>query len=264
MSNENGGGDPSSAESAVADAVNGGGTPPGDNGGNPAQRPENVPEKFWDSESGTVKHDDVLKSYGELESRFGSFTGSPDEYSFNMSEDMTAKIAEMGVEVSIEGDPLYEEALKMAQETGMNQEGFDRLANLYVMNQISSFEAEKQFREEQFQQLGERAESRVNNIDTWGQKNLSPELYGSMKDALTSASMVPVLEHLISSTRNAPVDTGGDPAPSINESEVRAMQFAKDDHGNRKINTDPAYRAEYQKKMAQLYGDAQNKIIVGN
>lgn len=31
------------------------------------QRPDNVPEKFWDAEKGVVKYDDVLKSYVELE-----------------------------------------------------------------------------------------------------------------------------------------------------------------------------------------------------
>lgn len=32
-----------------------------------AQRPDNVPEKFWDAEKGELRTDDLLKSYGELE-----------------------------------------------------------------------------------------------------------------------------------------------------------------------------------------------------
>ena len=114
------------------------------------------------------------------------------------------------------------------------------------------------------QELGERAEARVNNIALWGEKNLSPELYESLQGNLTSAAMVPVLEHLISKTRNAPVsDTSVTAAPSISEGELTAMQFAKDEHGNRKISTDKAFRAEYDRKMKEFYGDGENKIMVG-
>lgn len=34
-----------------------------------AQRPENVPEKFWDTEKGALKHEDLLKSYTEAEQK---------------------------------------------------------------------------------------------------------------------------------------------------------------------------------------------------
>ena len=33
-------------------------------------RPGNVPEKFWDAEAGTIRQDDLLKSYSELERQF--------------------------------------------------------------------------------------------------------------------------------------------------------------------------------------------------
>jgi hypothetical protein len=35
-------------------------------------RPESVPEKFWDSEKGVVRVDDLVKSYGELEKKVGA------------------------------------------------------------------------------------------------------------------------------------------------------------------------------------------------
>lgn len=36
-----------------------------------AQRPDNIPEKFWDAEKGTIRTDALLQSYGELEKRLG-------------------------------------------------------------------------------------------------------------------------------------------------------------------------------------------------
>lgn len=35
------------------------------------QRPEHVPEKFWDAEKGVVRSDDLAKSYAELEKKVG-------------------------------------------------------------------------------------------------------------------------------------------------------------------------------------------------
>jgi hypothetical protein len=41
------------------------------------------------------------------------------------------------------------------------------------------------------------------------------------------------------------------------------MQFATDEHGNRKINTDPSFKADYQRKMKEFYGDSEHRIMVG-
>lgn len=41
-------------------------TPPSNN---PVTRPDNVPEKFWDAEKGTVNTEALLKSYSELETK---------------------------------------------------------------------------------------------------------------------------------------------------------------------------------------------------
>lgn len=42
------------------------------------QRPENVPEKFWDAEAGTVRTDALLKSYLELEKTRAAPDAAPD------------------------------------------------------------------------------------------------------------------------------------------------------------------------------------------
>jgi hypothetical protein len=112
--------------------------------------------------------------------------------------------------------------------------------------------------------LGDRAESRINNLKSWGENNLSPELYQAFSDAVNSAATVQVFEHLIAQTRNAPVsDSAAQQAPAISVTELNDMQFAKDEHGNRRIQTDPAFRAEFQRKQKQLYGDGENRIMIG-
>lgn len=230
----------------------------------PTERPDTCPEKFWDAESKSIRTDAVLKSYGELESKFGSFTGAPDEYGFNVNEDMASKFEELGLEITTEGDPLYDAALQMAKDTGMNQEGFDKLANLYLMTQLGDVEAAKQQNVQEMANLGDRAEARINNLKSWGENNLSPELFQAFSDTVQNAASVQVFEHMIAQTRNAPVsDPAASQAPSITATEVQEMQFAKDEHGNRRINTDPAFKADYQRKLHQLHGDGEHRIMIG-
>ncbi|MEG2313355.1 MAG: hypothetical protein RSB01_05320 [Brevundimonas sp.] len=56
-------------------------------------RPDNIPEKFWDSATGTVRTDDLLKSYSELETKFRS----PEKV-----EDETVKSDEPRTDLKIE------------------------------------------------------------------------------------------------------------------------------------------------------------------
>lgn len=43
-----------------------------------ASRPSGVPEKFWDAETGSIRTDALLRSYGELEKRLGRSVPKPD------------------------------------------------------------------------------------------------------------------------------------------------------------------------------------------
>lgn len=227
-------------------------------------RPDNVPEKFWNTETNSINADAAVKSYTELESKFGSFTGAPDEYVFNSSEEMTAKLTEAGVEINTEDDPLYQAAMDMAKETGMSQDGFDKLSNLYIMTQLGNAQADADYKVSQLQELGDRADQRLANINAWGEKNLDAQLLESLQSSLTTAAMVPILEHMIASTRNAAVSaTEAAPAAAIDPAKLTEMQFAKDDNGNRRINTDPAFKAEYQKLMNAHYGETEHRTMVG-
>ena len=57
------GADVSSAEAAVASAV----APAAPEGDAVGARPDNVPEKFWNAETGSINADAAVKSYTELQ-----------------------------------------------------------------------------------------------------------------------------------------------------------------------------------------------------
>ena len=71
------------------------------------------------------------------------------------------------------------------------------------------------------------------------------------------------IEALIAKSRNASVvNQDAVPVNAISQSELHALQFAKDEHGNRKMATDPEYRKMVQQKFAEAM-PGENTITVG-
>ena len=57
----------------------------------PPVRPDHVPEKFWDAEKGVVRTDDLIKSYGELETKLSAPpTPPPDPTKMQIPDQQTA------------------------------------------------------------------------------------------------------------------------------------------------------------------------------
>ena len=200
------------------------------------------------------------KAYRELEKRFGSFTGAPEKYEVKLSEELTSK----GFDIS-KDDPLYEEAVQFAKDSNMSQEGFDNMMNLYATSKLAEQEAYQKIRQQELEALGPRAQDRINNLVSGGKANLSEELYQGFEAMPVNADAVKALEHIIGMTRSAPITANGSTGTSgqISEEEVRNMQFEKDQYGNRRIQTDPEFRAKFRKLSSQVWGNHDHNIIIG-
>lgn len=223
------------------------------------QRPEDVPEKFWDAEKKEVKNDAVLTSYLELEKQFGSFTGAPDEYIAALSDELK----EQGVELADE-DPMIETAKEFAKEVGMNQDGFSKLMNLYGMVELAKKTADQEAIAADIASLGDNADRRLNNLTQWANKNLGADMQEGFKDLAVGADAVKALEQIVSMTRNAPVEVdGAAAAASISTEEVQKMQFEKDENGNRRIQTDPEFKKRYEEMRDAAYGTEPFNETVG-
>lgn len=225
-------------------------------------RPENVPEKFWNDETKSVNNDAVLESYNQLSSKFGSFTGAPDAYEFSLSEEL----AEKGVELDAE-NPLISQFTELAKEANMSADMANQLVNMFVEGQyadsLGAEEAETSRVTEEMAKLGDNAAQRVDNISKWANANLTPEQVEGLADATTTAAGVQAIEALIAKSRNASVvNEDAAPVSNISQAELQALQFAKDEHGNRKMATDPEYRKMVQQKFAEAM-PGENVITVG-
>ena len=225
-------------------------------------RPDHVPEKFWDEESKSVRNDDVLKSYNELSSKFGAFTGAPDSYEFAISD----QLKEAGIELDMES-PMLTSFMEMAKENNMSQEMAGKVVNMFLESQhadgIAGQEGETARQVEEMKLLGDTALQRVNNIDAWAKANI-PDHAEGLADAATTAQGVQAIEALIAKTKSAPMNPDQD-ALTVNlvtAEEINKLQFAMDDYGNRKMSSDPAYAKMVRAKMAQLH-PGEHQIIVG-
>jgi hypothetical protein len=214
------------------------------------------PEWFKSDKYNSI--DDQAKAYTELEKRFGSFTGAPDEYEVSLS----AELSEMGVAIDSD-DPLVEKAIEFAKHSNMSQEGFKGMIELYAQSQLAESKALEEHKAAEMTALGKDADKRIDGILQWGNANLDSETMAGLEEAAQSAASVKAIEALIAKTRNAPVAAEVAPAPSVTDQEVREMQFAKDEFGNRKINSDPAFKKLYQQKRDALYGTGEHRQIVG-
>jgi hypothetical protein len=199
------------------------------------------------------------QSYSELQSKFGSFTGAPEEYEALISEELT----EAGVEL-VADDPMLEKAFELGKELNMSQEGMSKLINMYAEIQLAENKAYEEQRAENMKQLGNNAAARIEGINKWIDANLDNETAQGLRGIATTAEGIKAIEQLISKTKSAPVaPQDSTPVPSVTPQEVQAMQFAKDEHGNRKINTDPEFKKEYQRKRDALYGTQEHRQMIG-
>ena len=195
-----------------------GGQEGGQNEGTPWAWNENLPgtgdapEWFKADKYGSVA--DQAKAYSELEGRFGSFTGAPEEYAIPTAEAFADLELPDGLELNIDADdPLLKAFIPMALEMGLSQEGFEKMVGLYVKNQADDFLEGFTTADEQKALLGDNADERLNNVARWAKANMNEELYEKFESVLVSADVVEVVEHLIGKTRNAQIpDTGNVPA----------------------------------------------------
>jgi hypothetical protein len=199
------------------------------------------------------------KAHRELEKKFGSFTGAPEEYEVTVSEELK----ERGFEVD-DNDVLLDEAKVFAKEIGMSQDGFNRMVEMWAKTEFAKADLENERISNEMKALGKNAEARVKNLADWASANLPPDLIEGFQQAGITAGAIQAMEQMIAMTRNAPATpSGAQGAPGATAEEVRKMQFEKDEHGNRRIQTDPDFRARYNKLRDQVYGTEPHRKMVG-
>ena len=214
--------------------------------------------------AGDRSEDDALieqaKAYAELEKRLGGFTGAPESYEVKLSQDLI----DAGIEFDAE-DQLMTEAMAMAKEKGMNNESFNAMLEIYAKARLAENMAQQKILEEQIKDMGPDGKRQIADLEAICRKNMPEHLVDGIMDAGVNIQAIKAIQYLASKAFiGQPVNpSNAAPAAQVSEAEVRAMQFEKDAYGGRRINSDPAFKAEYLRKAKMVWGDGDYMQVVG-
>jgi len=237
-------------------------------GGEPAvvERPEYLPEKFWNTEESSPNVEVLAKSYTELESKFG-------QRASGLKEELQAEVNKPreGVPESIDGyayefpkeglpegweiqtaedDPMLGWWKDTAFARGMTQDEFQEGINKYTEMLVSGVPDKAA----EMKTLGDNAQERIDRVDLYLSKNLSEDEYNVMADFAINADAIQVLEKLIGIEGEPSISSfGGEPSTGSNsEDDIRAMM--DDPRYWKPGEMDDGYRTKVTEMWQKLYG----------
>tara|TARA_Y100001951_G_scaffold103820_1_gene113604 strand:- start:295 stop:1041 length:747 start_codon:yes stop_codon:yes gene_type:complete len=168
------------------------------------ERPDYIPEKFYNPETGEIRTEEMAKSYTQLEAFSKGKEAEMEEkiinklaaeHEENIPEKYELPALPEGITVEmVEENPMFSWWTNVAKENGMSQEEFEGGVVQYVdimMGNQPDMETEMKV-------LGENGKARVDAVDAWAQKTFPPEEYEAIAFGLGSSAIgVQALERII-------------------------------------------------------------------
>lgn len=283
---------PDDGTGSGGDPAGGGGGTGGTGGGTGGapQRPDYVPEKFWDAEKGEVRIKDALTSYAEIQrlvskrateldtedlkkladqrvtalrpelekQALAAVRGkAPQEakaYKLELPAEEAAKLPEDMRDLSkLEGDPLVEWWRGKAFEMGLGQEQFAAgVSGFFEVIANAQAEATKA----QMDALGDNAGERLNAIKLHLEKHLPADEAMAIMSGATTAASIQAIEKLIGLGK-AQIGGGGGggnpPAGGTKKTEAELKQMMNDERYWHPKKRDPQYIRQVQAEFARAF-----------
>ncbi len=258
------------AEAPPADATSGPSTDPGEqptpdrsSGSVLAERPGEVPEKFWDPERGEIRTEALLKSYAELERRLSRSLPIPE------GEEKEAAVARLrralgwpetpeGYEITpphpaLEPDPELNRRLHEAGFTNEQAQLVYELAAEKVLpavdEVVGTLMAEREREKLAHHFGGEESFARIaREIRSWAEAHLEPEVYETLS---SSYQGVLTLHQMMQAQEPRVVGEPGSGSVALDEDQLYEMM--RDPRYWR--DRDPEFIARVTEGFRQLYGE---------
>ena len=213
-----------------------------------AERPEHIPEKFWDAKTGKVREEEAFKSLAELEKNFSKGKHKvPEQYD---TEALTSK----GYDVE---DPMVKTYVDWCKSNGVNQNGFEDLANK-IIGLSGETKQSYEFEEKaELEKLGNNAEAIIKSNKQWANAlvnkgQLTEEERAEIDVLGFTASGQRTLQKLramMGDTRQIPVGETSSSKESEPEFSVRMANMMADP----KYGNDPAYTRSVEQEYEKRY-----------
>lgn len=216
-------------------------------------RPDHIPEKFWDAEKGTVKVDDLAKSYGELEKKQSAPAKTEEKTTAPTTEEKVTKagldLATIGKELLDNEGKLTDATVTKLKESGLDQPAIDAMVS-GVKTKAEAIVAEIT--------KSAGGADKLKDIYAWAEANLSEDevaAYNSMLDGRNIVASKIAFDGLLARYNSAngsdPKLVGGEGTPSTsgvkpfdNTAQVTAAMR------DPRYSKDEAYRKEVEARLA--------------
>ena len=216
------------------------------------QRPDFLPEKFWDKERNEAKLDALAKSYTELEKNFklGKHK-APEGGKYDLTP-LQGKVAP--------DDPVVSAYTEWAGKHGLSQAAFEELAAKVVDIGATSRQQEQMSRKAEMEKLGPQAGAVIESMVDWARGFVrsgvwSEQDFNEFKIMGGSADGMRALMKLRESyegrvplKETLPTDDGG-----MSDDELDAMV------GKPEYQSDPAFRAKVSRMFERRYGNGATR-----
>jgi len=202
--------------------------PPSDGGGDkgePATRPEFIPEKFWDAEKGQPRLEELTKSYGEAEkelTRLRKGEEVPENYDFQIPEEFKDKL-----EVDAD-DPMLSQFKEFAKEKKWGQARAQDAFEFFIKHvNGSAIEAQKA----EIEALGgeKQAIETISRVRTFFKNMLTPEEYQGLQSTATTKEAVLALDAIRKrmSVQTPPPEGKTTVSDDLSDAQLRAMMLTE-------------------------------------
>jgi len=210
-------------------------------------KPEFCDDRFWDAEKNEINVESLHKSWLHANDKISGKKQAPEAYELQFSEDFNEELL-TGVTSE---NPLVAQMMDVAKESDMSQENFNKLMNAMISSEIEDIRAVEEYKEQEMAQLGEHGKRRIKDLELWLDASLDKEDSAALKGVMNTSRAVEALEKLRSSmkTPSLVVDNELTDDQKLTHDELRDRQFAKDEHGNRKMQN-PAYAKKWREDAA--------------
>jgi hypothetical protein len=222
------------------------------------QRPENVPEKFWDAEKGQVNTEALLKSYGELEAGKNKPAAEPPKEGEKGTETTPEEAAKALADAKVDVEAM---SSRFAQEGKLSDDDYTQLAKAgfgkeVVDAYIAGQEALAAQRDSQgFQLAG--GQEQYQAMAQWAVANL-PQAERDAFNESVSGSPAQMKQAILGLKAQYEAAMGNDPklikgsagAESIGAFGSRAEMTAA--MRDPRYRADPAYRAEVERRVGLM------------
>ena len=169
-----------------------------------AERPDFVPEKFWDKDKGEVRQQEAFKSLGELEKKLSQGKHkAPEEYDYEV----------LDKNGWTKDDPVVEKFTVWSKENNISQENFDQLVKQVIEIAGQGTAQEEINSQEELKKLGNNGTAVIKQnlewidgkvqdgvftkeeaevMDTWGNTALGIKLISKIKNLTGDLAPLPL------------------------------------------------------------------------